>query len=243
VFNDFDSIIQPLVSKFSGKAAIAYYDFQSGVGYQHNADEVMSSASIIKLPILITALQQVEKGLLSLDRRYVLSRDEQVDGAGILRHLGGGLEPTLKDLLTLMIIISDNTATNILIDIVGLDNVNEFCKAQGLKDTVLAGKLQLPEEKLSLRQKQGGRNLTSAHDVLDLLKSLVEGKLLSESMTALVIDIMKAQKYTEAMARYLPTDSELHTDSVTVASKKVVVFVEFGTMLGLCLEMTNHSIV
>ncbi len=216
---DFASILKPYLSGFSGNVAVAYYDLQSGEQYQHFANTVMSSASIIKLPILITALQQVESGVLDLDKRYVVSSEEQVDGAGILYRLGGGLEPTLKDLLTLMIIISDNTATNMLIDIVGIDNINGFCETQSLGGTVLAGKLQLAEEKRSLRQKQGGRNLTSANDVLALLKNLVEGKLLNEAMTTLTLDTLKAQKFTEALARYLPTDSELHSNNVTVASK------------------------
>lgn len=215
----FESVLQPLTSKFSGQVAVAYYDFQSGESYQQNADAVMLSASTIKLPILITALQQVEKGVLHLDKRYVLSADEQVDGAGVLRHVGAGIEPTLKDLLTLMIIVSDNTATNMLIDIVSTEAINSFCETQGLEGTVLAGKLQLAEEGWNEIQKQGGRNRTTANDIFMLLRALVEGKLLSETITVLALDILKAQKYTEALARYLPTDSELHKDSVTVASK------------------------
>ena len=216
---DFTSSIQPYITKFSGNVAVSYYDFQSGESFQQNADLSMSSASIIKLPILITALQQVEHGLLDLDKRYVLSSDEQVGGAGVLYRLGSGLEPTLKDLLTLMIIISDNTATNMLIDIVGIDSINSFCESQKLEATVLSGKLQLSEEKRSLRQKQGGRNLTSASDVLALLTNLDEGNLLNQAMTTMALDTLKAQKFTEALARYLPTDSELHADNVTIASK------------------------
>ena len=179
----------------------------------------MSAASLIKLPILITALEQVTRGRLSLTSRHALKDTDQVSGSGVLHTLNSGLNLTLRDLLTLMIIVSDNTATNMLIDIAGREEVNDFCQRAGLTQTHLAGKLQLSKEQQNEAQRRGERNTTCAADMLGLLTSLERGDLLPPELTDVALEILKKQQFTEALARYLPTDAELHQDAVTVASK------------------------
>ena len=179
----------------------------------------MSAASLIKLPILVETLEQVAGGRLELSKRYTLEAGEQVSGSGVLHTLEPGLSLTLRDLLTLMIIVSDNTATNMLIDITGRERVNDFCGRAGLRQTYLVGKLQLPKEERNEEQRRGGNNVTCAADVLGLLTSLQRGDLLPPELTRLAINILKKQQFTEALARYLPTDEELHPDAVSIASK------------------------
>ena len=141
--------------------------------YTYCASTRMPSASLIKLPILLTALGGVASGTLDLNERIPVGNHDQVGGSGVLRTLRPGLEPTLHDLLTLMIVVSDNTATNMVIDRVGQGAVNTFCQQHGLYETGLVGKLQLPETEQNEAQRRGGRNHTCAADTLGLLMGLV----------------------------------------------------------------------
>ncbi len=216
---DLDATLSPIIERFSGRVSVALQRNSDGFSYTHNATQTMSAASLIKLPILVGTLEQVAGGRLELTTRYELKEEEQVSGSGVLHVLQPGLLLTLRDLLTLMIVVSDNTATNMLIDIAGRERVNDFCGRAGLRQTYLVGKLQLPEEKRNEEQRRGGNNVTCAADVLGLLTSLQRGDLLPPELTALAVKILKKQQFTEALARYLPTDAELHSDAVSVASK------------------------
>lgn len=179
----------------------------------------MSAVSLIKLPLLVHALSEVARRRLDLDRRYLLKSADHVGGAGILHVLEPGLEPTLHDLLTLMIVVSDNTATNLVIDILGLGATNAFIQALGMAQTKLVGKLQLPEERLNEVQRRGERNRTCAADILGLLTRLERRDLLPDELTRTALAILKKQQFTEALSRYLPTDADIHPEPVVVASK------------------------
>ena len=211
--------LKPLFDKFSGQVSVAYARLDGSDSYTHEATEPTLSASLIKLPILLTVLERVSQGKLNLDERISLKATDQVTGSGVLHTLQAGLEPTLYDLLTLMIIVSDNTATNMLIEHVGLGAVNTFCQQHGFSGTILVGKLQLPEEGQNEAQRRGERNRTCAADMLGLLLGLIRGDLLPPPETELALDILKKQQFTEALARYLPTDPEIDTPLVEVASK------------------------
>ena len=212
-------VLSPLLQGFSGEVGVAFHRFEDGFRYALNADKVLPAASLIKLHIMVEALAQVEAGELRLTDRFSLEAEGLVGGSGVLQWLGPGLNLSLDDLLTLMIIVSDNTATNMLIDLVGLDAVNARCEALGLTRTRLVGKLQLPEGEQNEAQRRGERNRTSAGDVLGLLVGLQEGKLLGAEGTGVALRILERQLYKEALGRYLPTDEELATNPVTVASK------------------------
>jgi beta-lactamase class A len=214
-----DAALLPLLESFSGEVGIALYRFGDGFRYERNARAPRLAASLIKLFVLLEVLAQVDEGKLELKARYPLRSGDVVGGNGVLQLLDAGLTPTLRDLLSLMIAVSDNTATNILIDLVGEDAVNRHCEALGLTATRLVGKLSLPEARYNEAQRRGERNRTSPSDVLELLVALAEGRWLSGASSALALKALEAQLYTEALARYLPTDPELDEHPVTLASK------------------------
>ena len=215
----YTNIIQPYLDSFSGYASLAYYDFRTNQTFLHHATTTMRSASLIKLPILSYALTQVAKGQLDLSQRITLKQTMQVAGAGILHALQEGVTLSLQDLLTLMIIVSDNSATNILIELLGQANINQFIQDLGLQQTELIAKLQLAKEKQNERQLAGESNTTCAADILGFLIRLEQRALLPDDLTDLMISILKKQQFTEALARYLPTDEELTKDVVQVAGK------------------------
>ena len=216
---DLDADLTPLFDTFSGEVSVAYARLDGFESYTYHATDPLPSASLIKLPILLTVLEAVSQNGLRLDERISLKTTAQVGGSGVLHTLQAGLEPTLRDLLTLMIVVSDNTATNMLIERVGQDAITTFCQQHGFSGTKLVGKLQLPEEGQNEAQRRGERNTTCAADMLGLLLGLVRGDILPPPETELALDILKKQQFTEALARYLPTDPELETPHVQVASK------------------------
>ena len=242
---------EALSASFSGRVGMAYHVFGTNETRVLGDATRMSAASLIKLPILLTALRNVSNGELDLDARYALTTTAQVPGAGILQFLQAGAQLTLLDYLTLMMIVSDNTATNIVIDLLGINSINAFCVQHKLHDTVLVGKLQLPVHQQTPAQQRGARNQTSVHDILNLLINLQRGNLLPKAQTTRAFHILKQQQFTEALARYLPTDTELELSAVSVASKSGclqgvwhdagVVFDASGKALFALVVMTERS--
>lgn len=211
--------LRPLIDGFSGRTSLALYRFSDDMQYHHRSETIMPAASLIKLPILCAALAQVETGRLSLEQRVRVTADDIVGGSGVLHTLRPGVDLSLYDLLMLMIVVSDNTATNMVIDLVGQDAINDWCDARSLLRTELVGKLQLPDAKQNEAQRRGERNATCAAEVLRLLVRLQQGRLLSPEMTATALGMMKKQQFHEAMGRYLPRDGGLEPSPVTLASK------------------------
>ena len=215
----FMDVLEPYLTAFSGNISLAFYRFADNLYLEHQADTPRPAASLIKLPIMLEVLSQCDVGECQLDAPVTMSTEDQVTGSGVMQYLTHGLQLSIQDLVTLMIIVSDNTATNMLIEHVGIRAVNRRIQAIGLRDTQLVGKLQLSEDKQNRSQRKGAFNTTCASAMLAFLVKLQQGQLMSPEMTTLALSILKNQQYTEALARYLPTDAALYPDAVTVASK------------------------
>lgn len=247
----FAALLEPHLQAFSGDMSVAFYRFADNLYLEHQADTPRHAASLIKLPIMLEVLSQCDVGECQLDAPITMSAEDQVTGSGIMRYLSHGLQLSLRDLVTLMIIVSDNTATNLLIDYVGVRAINRRIQAIGLRNTELVDKLQLPEDKQNRAKRKGSFNTTCASAMLALLVKLQQGQLMSPEMTALALSILSNQQYTEALARYLPTDSELHANAVTVACKSgclrgvwhdaAIVSQADGTPLYALVMMTEHA--
>ena len=172
-----------------------------------NADQVFPAASTIKVALLLLALERVQAAQLSLTQRLVLSEEDKVGGAGVLHELGAGLRPSLQDVLTLMIIVSDNTATNLVIELLGVSAVNTWLEAQGYVHTRLIGKLQLPPQRQNAAQQRGERNRTAPGEQSRLLLALWRGERLKAQMRELALLILSRQQHRDILARRLPIDA------------------------------------
>ncbi|PYE54452.1 serine hydrolase [Deinococcus yavapaiensis] len=202
-------IAESLLARHPGAVSIIVRDAETGdLLFERSPDRPFHAASTIKVPLLVRALQRVDEESLSLDERREMRSKDQVGGAGVLHELGPGLALTLRDLLTLMIIVSDNTATNIVIDLLGIDDVNAFLRAQGFTVTDLVGKLQLPSERHNERQRRGERNRANARELCELLYRLTRGTLLSPASTALALDILRRQQLKDIIGRRAPRDAD-----------------------------------
>lgn len=176
--------------------------------------ESFPAASTIKVFILQTLLERVQAGELALEEEVVLEEGDKVTGSGVLKSLSAGRRYTLKDLATLMIIVSDNTATNLLIERLGVKPINCVCQAYGWSATYLAGKLQQGDNT--------GLSTTSPSDLGSYFQRLWSGEGLNESLTQLAKDIYRKQQYTDQLGRELDFDAystETGVSDLSIASK------------------------
>jgi beta-lactamase class A len=170
------------------------------------ADEVVTAASTIKVPILAAALDEVDAGRLDLAQPTAIP-PQRAGGSGVLHALPDLHTLTLADLLTLMIIVSDNTATNVVIDLIGIGRVNQFCAGAGLNATVLRRKM-MDADAVRL----GLENTTTAHDQATLLDAIAWRNLLPAPLRAFALHALERQQFNDGLPSLLP-------DEVIVAHK------------------------
>jgi beta-lactamase class A len=151
---------------FDGRMGIAI-EVQDGESFTINGDQEFPSASIIKLPILLAALIKAKVGEIDLDQVIKISNKSKVGGSGVIQALSKHASLSIKDLLTLMISVSDNTATNMIIDMIGMDAINDVFNQVGLTNTVLQRKM-MDFQAIEM----GKDNLTSPKEMIHCLKLL-----------------------------------------------------------------------
>lgn len=204
--------IEEIIGSVPATFGIAACHLSGGETVLINENEVFPSASVIKVPMLIEIMFQRDEGRLSLDETFVLPESDKVAGSGVLRDLHEGLELTLRDLAVLMIIVSDNTATNMIIERIGMDTVNERMRGLGLKTVTLARKMYDWEQ-----QKLGMENVISAYEMLLLLRWLAEGGISSKSTSEEILDIMARQQYRDKIPLLLPEDTRVANKTGSIA--------------------------
>ena len=183
-----EKVIKKL-EKINGDVSFYYKNLISKEIIKYNDEKQMLAASIIKLPILIECFNQINKGIISNDDIFITKNKEKVPSCGALNYMRENLKVTLEDLYTLMIILSDNYATNMLIDKLGIYNINKTINEIGLKNTILNRKM-FDEEKSLL----GLENYTSARDMAYLLEKMYNKELIDEKSSEEMISILKNQR-------------------------------------------------
>lgn len=180
------------------KCAFVIKNLKNGVAVTYQENAIVPAASLIKIPILIEIRRQVNAEELSLKQRITVTGTAQVPG-GILSLLEAGNSYTLNDLLTLMIVQSDNTAANLLIDLAGAAAINRLIRSLDLKNTILQRKM------LDRAAAGAGReNLTTAADLARLLELLYRGEVLDQAESMAMLELMRNQLDRSMMRLYLP---------------------------------------
>ncbi len=157
-----------------------------------DADVKFNAASTIKIPLLALLMKDFEEGRLDQKELYPLNADSNVLGSGVLKSLSTDFKLSLYDYAVLMIIVSDNSATNQVIDAVGIDRANAFFAENGWNNTHLAGKLYSP--KPMLPDGTMDYNYTTAAELGDMMEKILAGKLVSESASRQMMQILAAQQ-------------------------------------------------
>ncbi len=190
-----------------GVLGLAVKDLTTGRTFSLNENEIFPQASSIKIAILLEVLKQAEENRRRLDEFVDLKPESKVGGGPILNYLGHpSLKISIQDLCVLMVVLSDNTATNLLIDRVGMEAVNNRLASLGLKQTRLRRKM------MDLRAAEEGReNISTPGEMMTLLERVWRGKVLGAEYRQLFFDLLA-----------LPKDSPLQQavpEGVTVADK------------------------
>lgn len=170
--------------------------------YALNEHDPFYAASVIKVPIMAAAYVAADRGRFRFSDRVVLRPEDQVLGSGVLHALTPGTEWTVADLVTLMIIVSDNTATNMVIDLVGADLIRETMARHGMVNSRFYNKLMVIPAELE------GRNTITAADVVALYRAMARGEIVSWDACRRMVETLKKQQFTHGIGGLLPEASD-----------------------------------
>lgn len=204
--------IAAIDEEFSGTLGVCAINLSTGERVEHSAEISFYPASTIKLPLLYEVFRGAIEGRWSLDDRLTLGTPNIVEGSGVLLDLTPGLELSVRDTATLMIVVSDNTATNMLVDLVSTDAVNKSMLVLGLDGIRMNRKIGINTET--------PLGAVTPKGMARLMELVATHQVLTPQACTDMIDILKRQKYKELTNRYIPeTDAEDDTPAVRIASK------------------------
>lgn len=181
-----------------GKISFKYENLKTGESFDYHAEEPMMAASVIKLFIMAAVFKKLEAGELHKDQILAVYEKDCVPSCGALTYLHDGIQVTVMDLVTLMIIFSDNTATNVLIDLLGMNEINRMIRGFGFEKAILQRKM-FDLEKSS----RGIQNYITASETGKLLKMMYQGILVSRQASENMLSIMKNQQLNSKIPFYL----------------------------------------
>jgi beta-lactamase class A len=178
--------------------ALVVRHLERGERYEHLADEPFAAASTIKLPILVALYDAAARGAVRLERRRRLRPEDQVTGSGVLQLLTPGVRLPLRDLAELMITVSDNAATNMILEVLGIEQVNACLAGLGLRHTRVHRPLQV------VPVGAGTPNTVTAGELAELLERLATGRLVSWEACRRMVATLKRQQLNDALPALLP---------------------------------------
>jgi len=216
---------------------VAIEDLATGDHYFLHEDEVFAQASSIKITVLANLYLRAEQGKLKLTDLYTAQSSDLVPDSYIMNGLTPGVtRVTLRDLATMMVAVSDNAATNVLIDRVGMTNVNTMLVSLGLTNTRLRRKMMDLEA-----AKEGHENISTPREMMTLLDAIYRGKLLNKDSTADFFKVLSTEKPDSFIPRDLPPGLRIankHGELEAVRNDSGIVFVE-GRPYVICV-MTGY---
>lgn len=216
------SRLLPLIDAHRGEVAVVVRHLESGAEFRHRDDQPMPTASLIKLPLLVAAYEAIAAGKLGRDEPLVLTDADKVPGSGILtKHFADGASLTLRDALRLMIAFSDNTATNLVVDRVGLSTTASAMERLGLPHTKLHSKVFRRDTSIFPdRSERFGLGSTTAGETVRLLEMIAEAEILTPELCDEILGHLLACEDRDKLARRLPPEISLaHKTGAVNASR------------------------
>ena len=211
--NSLDTRIRNEVTPFKGKVFIFAKNLDSGATYTYNGDERVRTASTIKIAVLIEVFARVAEGKAKWTDELVLTKAARYSGSGILPELGDGLRLTLQDCVRLMMTLSDNTATNMVLDYLstntapGTDAVNDRMNSLGFRATRIMRRVGGGGDSKAGKDPDGkkfGLGATTPHEMVQILEKLERGEIVSPEASKLMLDLMKREQARYAIGRTTP---------------------------------------
>ena len=196
-----ESTVHEIDQNLDGVIGVAIEDLTTGDHFFLRENEIFAQASSIKITVLAELYRQAEQGKLKLTDLYTVQSSDLVPDSDIMEGLTPGVtRVTLRDLATMMVAVSDNSAANVLIDRVGMENVNAMLDSLGLTHTRLRRKMMDAQA-----AKDGRENISTPREMASLLRALYEGKVLNKELSADFFKVLSTNK-NAWIPRDLPAD-------------------------------------
>ncbi len=219
---DLDRRVRDRIRQIQGATYVYAKNLDTGAAYGLGENERVSTASTIKLPIMVGVFQAVEDGRVKWIEQLTLHDSDKVSGSGVLREFSDGARIAIPDLVHLMIVVSDNTATNLLLDRFGGDAVNAAIEKLGLKDTRLLRKIRGDGTQLKAasgytaagnvpENRRFGIGVSTPREMVMLLERLDRGEVVSAAASKGMIAVLKRQQDNTGIRR--------HVSDIPVANK------------------------
>jgi beta-lactamase class A len=202
--DDLDARVRAEVAKFKGRVSLFAKNLDTGAEYSYGGDDRVRTASTIKIAVMVEAFARVAEGRAKWTDEVVLAREKKVSGSGILSELSDGLRLSLRDAVNLMMILSDNTATNLVIELLTADAVNARMQSLGFKDIRLMRKIGGGGESAEGRQeanKRFGLGRSSPREMVMLMEKLERGEVVSPAASKEMLDLMRREQGREGIWR------------------------------------------
>jgi len=212
------------IGGFGGKVSLYAKNLNTGKSYGLSPDDPVRTASTIKLAIMVECFAEAGEGKLNLSEPIKITEDEKVSGSGILQELSNGDQLPIRDMVDLMIVLSDNTATNLILNRIGGNAVNARMSQLGLTHTRVMRKILgdgnklkptpsgITEEGAKPENKKWGIGRTTPHEMATLLEKLYRGELVSKTASEEMLTILKRQRDRNGIGRDMP-DIEIASKS------------------------------
>lgn len=199
------AVLERALEGYAGVAGVSVRDLVTGQTVSIRGHETFPSASLIKVAILVTLLDEVHAGRMRLDEPITLIGRDRVGGSGILKHMSPGHRLTLEEAAWLMTVISDNTATNLLLDKLDIRTVWEKMEALGLPHTKVHSKTFRRQTSVAMDSSvKYGLGVTTPDETVELFTLLHQGRAVSPAMDSLALQILRANQDGTMLVRWLP---------------------------------------
>lgn len=206
-----DATLQPLLRSHRGKVAVAVKHLKMGAEFKYRETDPMPTASLIKLPVMVEAYRRAAAGDVDMDVAVTLRDEDKVPGSGILTpHFSAGAQIPLRDAIRLMIAYSDNTATNLVLDQIGIKSTAETMDKLGFPNTKIHAKVFRRDTSVfPERSKEFGLGSTTAAEMVGLLEQLHQGKFADEAATKEMIDHLLSCQDETRFPQFLPSGTKI----------------------------------
>lgn len=196
--------LDSLASAHRGVVGYTVHNIDTGERLERRGDEAFSTASLIKVAVLVTLYDLIEKGEIALDDRIVILKIDKVPGSGQLQFLHDGVEVTVRDAAWLMTTISDNTATNLLLDKIAIRRVWQKMEALGLPRTKIHSKTFMRNTSVAMDSSvKYGLGVTTPNEMARLFQLIAEGRAVSARADSAMLEILARNEDGDLMQRFV----------------------------------------
>jgi len=240
-----ESRLTPLIKAHRGEVAVAVKNLATGETFSHHADEPMPTASLIKFPVMVEAYRQASLKKIDLNTVVTLRKQDKVPGSGILTpHFSPGAKFSLEDAVHLMIVFSDNTATNLVLDATGIGATAATMESLGYPNTKIHSKVYRRDTSVfPERSKKFGLGSTTATDMIRLLETLHRKELVNREASEAMLAHLRACDDKDKFPRFLPATTKIafKTGSVDDARTAAGIIECPAGPVALCV-LTNKNV-